>query len=54
MLLVWHRQRRHPPHPLAGEPERLPAGGNHPQLGTPGEQLLDQLAARTEQVLAVV
>ncbi len=39
---------------LAGDAERLPAGGQHPQVRTAGEQLPGRVRGRLDQVLAVV
>jgi hypothetical protein len=47
-------QRRHPDGALAGHSEPFPAGGQHGQLRTPGQQPLGQRRGRVQQVLAVV
>ena len=47
-------QRRHRPDRLAGDAQRLPAGGHQPQLGRARQQPLAQPGDGVEQVLAVV
>lgn len=48
------RERRDRPDDLAGDPQRLAAGGEHTQAGTAAEQRRGKGSARCYQVLAVV
>ena len=50
----WRRERGEAEDVLGGEPERLPAGGQHLQSRAGREQPRDQVARRVQQVLAVV
>ena len=49
-----HRQRRHRPHQLGRDAERLPAGGEDLHLRAPLQHQVDQLAGGVDHVLAVV
>ena len=49
-----HRERRHRPHDLAGDAERLAAGGQHVHVRAPPQHQLDELTGGVEDVLAVV
>ena len=51
---VRKRERRHAPHQLAGQRERLAARGQHLNRRTAAQDLLDRLGAAGDQVLAVV
>ena len=49
-----HFERRHPPHRLSRDAERLPAGRKYPQTRGAVEQLLDELSYGADKVLAIV
>ncbi len=48
------RQRRHLPGHLTGQPEELPAGHQHGQIGAGGQKRLDEAGRRLNEVLGVV
>ena len=52
--LVGHRKGRHRNRDLAGQPEQLPAGGEHPDALSVPQDGLDEGRDRVEDVLAVV
>jgi hypothetical protein len=49
-----HRQRRHPEHGLPVDPQRFPAGGQHPDVRTRPQGRVDEARTGIDQVLAVV
>ena len=54
IALLGQRQRRHVDHDLAGDPERLAAGGEDPDVGARAQQRAGQHGRRLVHVLAVV
>ncbi len=54
VTVVRHRQRGYLPEQLTGQPERLPAGGQHAHPGHVAQQPGDQLGDRFDDVFAVV